>query len=255
MSHKALTHRAERALTPLIASRGFTLLELMIAMAILALSLVALLGHQSVAIQGGDFSNRVSQAAFLLEGKLLDVKHKILSESVDIYDNCEEGDFKDEGFRRRSEMYRWKVCTFKLEIQEGASEQLTEQIGAALMGVGGEGAMGGGGLGALAAQQGMDPMDPNGQLGKMMGQIQMATGAIPMLLQQLEDKVRKVRIEVSWKDKTRDRRVLVERFVTSLGSDSAAGMPPPEDSIAQENQKSLERDIIDSGGQVPPGGK
>lgn len=235
------------------SAKGFTLLELMIAMAILALSLVALLGHQSIAIQGGNYSNRVSQAAFLLEGKLLDVKHKILSESVDIYDNCEEGDFKDEGFRRRAEMYQWKVCAFKLEIQEGASEQLTEQIGAALMGIGGGGD--GGGLAALANQQGMDPNDPNGQLGKMMGQIQMATGAIPMLLQQLEDKVRKVRIEVTWKDQSRTRRVLVERFVTSLGSDSAGGVPPPEDSIAQENQKSLEREIIDSGGQVPPAGK
>jgi len=234
--------------------QGFTLLELMIAMAILALSLVALLGHQSVAIQGGDYSNRVSQASFLLEGKLLDVKHKILTESVDIYDNCEEGDFKDEGFRRRAEMYRWKVCAFKLEIQEGASEQLTEQIGAALMGIGGGGGDSGG-LASLASQQGMDTSGPSGQLGRMMGQIQMATGAIPMLLQQLEDKVRKVRIEVSWKDKTRTRRVLVERFVTSLGSDSAGGVPPPEDSIAQENQKSLERDIIDAGGQAPPARK
>ena len=234
--------------------KGFTLLELMIAMAILALSFVALLGHQSVAIQGGDYSNRVSQAAFLLEGKLLDVKHKILTESVDIFDNCEEGDFKDEGFRRRAEMYRWKVCAFKLEIQEGAAEQLTEQIGATLMGLGGD-STSGGGLASLATQQGMDPNDPNGQLGRMMGQIQMATGAIPMLLQQLEDKVRKVRIEVTWKDKSRTRRVLVERFVTSLGSDSGGGVPPPEDSAARENQKSLEQDLIDSGGQPPPASK
>ena len=78
---------------------GFTLLEILIAMAILSFSLVALLGHQGVAIQASDYSNRVSQASFLLEGKLLDVKQKICNDSIDIYDNCDEGDFRDEGFR------------------------------------------------------------------------------------------------------------------------------------------------------------
>jgi general secretion pathway protein I len=235
-------------------SRGFTLLELMIAMAILALSLTALLGHQSVAIQGSDYSNRSSQAIFLLEGKLLDVKHKLLSESVDVFDNCEEGDFKDEGFRRRSEDFRWKVCAFKLEIQEGVAEQLSERLGAMLMGVGG-GEGPGGALGDLAAQQGVDPNDPNNAMGRMMGQLQMATGAIPMFLQQLEDKMRKVRLEVSWRDKSQRRRLIVERFVTTLGGDSAGGQPPPEDSAANENQKALEREVMNSGGSLPTTGR
>ena len=234
---------------PHSAQRAFTLLELMIAMAILALSLVALLGHQSVAIQGSDYSNRSSQAIFLLEGKLLDVKHKLLSESVDVYDNCEEGDFKDEGFSRKAEQFKWKVCAFKLEIQEGVAEQLSEQLGAMLMGVGG--GEGGGGLGELGAQQGMNPTDPSSSMGRMMGQLQLATGAIPMFLQQLEDKMRKVRIEVSWRDKSQTRRLLVERFVTTLGGDSAGGQPPPEDNIANENQKAVEREVLDSGGALP----
>ena len=45
--------------------RGFTLLEVMIAMTILALALAALMGHESVAVQMSDYSNRVSQANLL----------------------------------------------------------------------------------------------------------------------------------------------------------------------------------------------
>jgi prepilin-type N-terminal cleavage/methylation domain-containing protein len=230
-------------------SLGFSLLEILIAMAILSFSLVALFGHQGVIIQSVDYSNRVSQAIFLLEGKLLDVKHKILSDSIDIFDNCEEGDFKDEGFRGRGiQEYRWKVCAFKLEIQEGASEQLTERLSSLLMGVGESGGLGGlGGMGGLGGLGGNDPM---AGLERAQGQIAMASGMIPSFLQQLEDQIRKVQIEVSWRDQTQTRKVVLERFVTSLGSDSSGGEPPPEDSLANENKNQLEREMSNQG--IPP---
>ena len=231
-----------------IQMKGFSLLEILIAMAILSFSLVALFGHQGVIIQSIDYSNRVSQAIFLLEGKLLDVKHKILSDSVDIYDNCEEGDFKDEGFRGRGvHEYRWKVCAFKLEIQEGASEQLTERLSSLLMGAGDGGGLGGlGGLGGFGGN-GNDPM---AGLERAQGQIAMASGMIPTFLQQLEDQIRKVQIEVSWRDQTQTRKVLLERFVTSLGSDSSGGEPPPEDTLANENKNQMEREMLNQG--IPP---
>ena len=40
-----------------------------------------------------------------------------------------------------------------------------------------------------------------------------------MLLQQLEDKVRKARVEVTWKDAVAERTLVIERFVTALGED------------------------------------
>jgi prepilin-type N-terminal cleavage/methylation domain-containing protein len=229
-----------------LQSKGFSLLEILIAMAILSFSLVALFGHQGVIIQSIDYSNRVSQAIFLLEGKLLDVKHKILTDSVDVYDNCDEGDFKDEGFRGRGiQEYRWKVCAFKLEIQDGASEQLTERLSSILMGAGDSGALSGlGGLGGLGGN------DPMAGLERAQGQIAMASGMIPTFLQQLEDQIRKVQIEVSWRDQTQTRKVLLERFVTSLGSDSSGGEPPPEDTLANENKNQMEKEMTNQG--LPP---
>jgi prepilin-type N-terminal cleavage/methylation domain-containing protein len=228
------------------AERGFSLLEILIAMAILSFSLVALFGHQGVIIQSIDYSNRVSQAIFLLEGKLLDVKHKILNESVDIYDNCEDGDFKSEGFRGRGvQEYRWKVCAFKLELQEGAANQLTERLSAMLAGAGEGGGLGA--LGGLGAGAGLDQEAMANGMARAQQQLQAAGQVIPLFLQNLEDKIRKVRIEVSWRDQTQTRKVLIERFVTSLGSDSSGGEPPPEDSLANENKNQMEDQMINQG--------
>lgn len=196
-------------------ARGFTLLEVMMAMAILAVSLAALVGHQSVAVQMSNFSNRVSQATFLAEGKLLDVEDKMLRDSMDVMDNCEQGDFRSEGFKR----FKWKACGYLLEIDEGAGEALTEKFMALLGGMAGGSLPGGmpigngGGIGA----------NPNVQM-----QMGMAVGLLPTIIQQLEDKIRKVRVEVSWEDQTGEHVVLLERFVTSLGM-PASGTPPPAD--------------------------
>ena len=229
---------------------GFTLLEVLIAMSILAFAFAALLGHQSVAIQSSDYSNRVSQASFLLQAKLLDVKHKILTESIDLYDQCDSGDFKDSGFRGKHNRYEWKVCTFKIEMQEGVGEQLTERFGSLLMGFSGEGMSAlGGGLGGLG---GMGNNGMGNGMEKAMGQIAMATGMIPKFLQQLEDQIRKVRIQVSWKDQINTRKLIIERFITSLGSDAPKGGPPPEDNLANENKNEIE-DAMMNAGQVPMG--
>ncbi len=195
-------------------ARGFTLLEVMIAMSILILALAALLGHEGVAIQMSDYSNRVSQAAFLAQGKLLDVEHTVLKDSIDALDNCESGDFRDEGFRN----FKWKACAYKLEIQEGASEQLTQRFLQLLSGF----------TGVDIGNGGAEGM---GGLEQAVGQISMATSMIPTFLQQLEEQIRKVRLEVTWKDMVGERTLVIERFVTVLGAD-AAGTPPPADGAA-----------------------
>lgn len=228
-------------------TRGFSLLELMVAMAILAFALVALLGHQGVAIQMSDYSNRVSQATFLAEGKMLDIEHKLLKDSIDSLDNCEDGDFREEGFRR----YRWKACAFPLEIQEGAGEQLTERFSALFMGfaggdaAGAGSAMGASGAGAGGMSSGME---------RAMGQLAMATGMIPSFLQQLEDQIRKVRLEVTWRDQVQERRLLIERFITALGRDDASGEPPKDD-LAREQAGQIQDEMMNNGVPPPMGGK
>ena len=63
-------------------NRGFTLLEVLVAMSLLALGLSALLGHQAVSVQMSHSSNQLGQANLLAQGKLLDLEHTLTSEST-----------------------------------------------------------------------------------------------------------------------------------------------------------------------------
>lgn len=190
--------------------KGFTLLEVAIAMSILIVAMTALMGHEGIAIQMSDYSNKLSQATLLLQGKMLDVEYKLLKDGMDQLDDCEEGDFHEEEMRA----FKWKACATKLEMSEGAPEQIVEQIKAALagftpMGAGDD----------KAAANIPTPDDMNNPMDAIGGNIEMIAGALPMLLQSLEDKVRKVRVEVTWKDAIAERSLVIERFITQLGED------------------------------------
>ncbi len=195
-------------------TKGFTLLEVLIAMSLLALGLTALIGHQSVAVQMSHSSNQLGQANLLAQGKLLDLEHLLISESMDVLDNCEDGNFRREDF----DEFEWKACAYKLEIDDGAVEQIGEQL-----------------LSTLSGSMGLNFMDTESlsdDQSKLLGQATQFLGAIPMFLQRLEDKVRKVRVEVTWEDNVGERSVVVERFVTSLGA-GKKGTPPPKDGQAR----------------------
>ena len=195
-------------------TKGFTLLEVLIAMSLLALGLTALIGHQSVAVQMSHSSNQLGQANLLAQGKLLDLEHLLISESMDVLDNCEDGNFRREDF----DEFEWKACAYKLEIDDGAVDQIGEQL-----------------LSTLSGSMGLNFMDTESlsdDQSKLLGQATQFLGAIPMFLQRLEDKVRKVRVEVTWEDNVGERSVVVERFVTSLGA-GKKGTPPPKDGQAR----------------------
>ena len=194
-------------------NRAFTLLEVLVAMSLLALGLAALIGHQAVSVQMSYSSNQLGQANLLAQGKLLDLEHMLVSESMDILDNCDDGNFRKEDFRE----FEWKACAYKLEIEDGAVDQIGEQL-----------------LSTLSGSMGLNFMDTDAlsdSQAKLLGQATQFLGAIPMFLQRLEDRVRKVRLEVTWTDSVGERSVVVERFVTSFGV-SKKGTPPPKDGQA-----------------------
>ena len=216
------------------APRGFSLLEVAIAMSILIVAMVALMGHEGIAIQMSDYSNRLSQATLLLQGKMLDVEYKLLKDGMDQFDDCAEGDFHEEGMRA----FAWKACAIKLEMNEGAGEQIAEQMKAALAGftpMSSEGKT----AEAPTPPEGPEGSEGNSPLDALSGNIEMVAGALPMLLTQLEDKVRKVRVEVTWKDSIADRSLVIERFVTALGEDrtDAAQAAPTDGEIIDDALK------------------
>jgi len=197
---------------------GFSLLEVLIALSLLVIGMTALVGRKGIAIQASDYSNRLSQATFLAEGKLLDVEHTMVKDGMETFDDCEDGDFHDEGFRR----FKWKACAYKLELEENAGEQITQQFLNAFAGL----------SGGLDVQN----LDP-----RVAMQIQMFGGMIPSFLERLEDKIRKVKLEVTWRDAARERSMMLERYITVLGVDGQ-GMPPPPDGAITSPEQLIDPD-------------
>lgn len=77
---------------------GFTLLEVMIAVAILSLSLTSLLSSQMAAMRATRYARGVSVAAFLAESKLLDIEAQLQIEGWGTDDKNFEGEFSEEGW-------------------------------------------------------------------------------------------------------------------------------------------------------------
>lgn len=77
---------------------GFTLLEVLIAVAILSLSLTSLLGSQIDSLRATRYAQGVTAAAFLAEYQLNEIEWKQLDEGWQESDATYDGDFSDQGW-------------------------------------------------------------------------------------------------------------------------------------------------------------
>jgi general secretion pathway protein I len=222
------------------ARRGFTLLEVMISLSILAVALVALSDLNGGAVMMGAYARRATQATLLLRGKMIDVEDQLQKDGFSDFDADKHGTFDDEG----APEYAWRAEILKPDVQLDATALLgllgigpqakaqtsgsTPQVqqggqGALAQGLAGAaqilgGGQQGGGLGALAQ-------------GPMAGMLQtQAQGFV----ETLKKSVREVRITVSWKDGSQERSisasqeiVILPEMVGQAGATPAVRGPTP----------------------------
>jgi len=141
--------------------RGFTLLEVMVAVAILGLGFTMLLeAHGRAALATID-TRHVTIGTILARGKMLDIEAELKRDGFGDFDKVIDGDFSEEGWPD----YKWTAVLRKIEIPAGkigdlanASQDLGSMMGApgggagsaaAAAGAPGGGAGGGANLGML----------------------------------------------------------------------------------------------------------
>ncbi len=168
--------------------RGFTLLEVMIALAILAMSFTALLGTQSQALIITSYIRDVSVAGLLARGKLVELEHHYKTEGFGTFDEEEDGDFGDEGYPK----FRWSVKLEKIEADEGVLEEITSQLP----------------QDPEAIKEQMTASGPfaGADLGGLNFNPSMVFQGLPMFLEQLGEKVRRVTFEVQWPEGRKGKR-------------------------------------------------
>jgi type II secretion system protein I len=93
---------------------GFTLLEVLVAVAILAIMLTSLLGSQLNSIAATRYARDISVAALLAEWQLVEIETKVRKEGFVNSDVEVEGDFGDQGW----DEFEWKCTVHFVEIPD-----------------------------------------------------------------------------------------------------------------------------------------
>ncbi len=167
------------------AQQGFTLVEVMIALAILAVALTLLLRGASVNVASTQRSQLMTAATELARGKMYDVEERLQEEGFQQLDVSEEGDFEEEGW----EQIKWELEILKIELP---NLEAMQGFGApaAEGGEGGEQGGAGGMLGGLLG--GMGGSDGGAGAGLIGSQFEVFRGI-------MEEAIRKVHLKVSYK--------------------------------------------------------
>ena len=184
----------------LAVAAGFTLLEVMISLAILAVSMVALSGLNGGAVTMQAYARRATEATLLLRGKMNDLEDQLHKDGFSDFDDEKHGTFEDEG----APGYAWRAEILRPDVQLDASQLL------GLMGLGpnkpADAAMSGGalaqGLAGAAAALGIGGQQAGG------GAQALASGPLAG--------VREVRVTVSWQDGKEERSISASQEMVIL---------------------------------------
>jgi len=187
---------------------GFTLLEVMVALALLASALMAMADLAGGALRNHAYARDLSAATLLARGKLVALEQKYEDQGFKDFDESEEGDFSDEG---RPEL-RWRAQIVKpdgdLSAEQlfarlaGTSSGDPKELMSKLLGGGDASALAGAAAGAAGGAAapgapGQGPTSTNPLAGVMTGMLQQQ---LTVLGETLKKSFRELRFTVAWRD-------------------------------------------------------
>jgi general secretion pathway protein I len=176
-------------------TRGFTLLEVLLAMAILASALTILMGTMANSNQQAVYANRTTRVSQLAKSKMIDLQYELMREGATENIETKSGDFSDEGF---SEV-EWEAEIQPIEIPEQVKEQLLGKVNAQLFG--GEKSQG-----ALKGNAAF-----SSKLPKLIG-------CIPQMINRIGTKVRRIVLVVRFDFQGREQKLSLTQYVVDRSS-------------------------------------
>ena len=185
--------------------KGFTLLEVMVALALLAAAFMSLAELGGQALRNHAYARDLSAATLLARGKLAELEEKYDDQGFKDFDEDDEGDFADAG---RADV-RWKVELVRPDPDLSAER---------LMGLLAGGDAEADGPGLLASLFGAAPKDAKGgpkadtgAAGAMAAQLLQAQ--LTAFGEELKKSLRELRLTVSWDDGKPRSFTVVEHLV------------------------------------------
>jgi general secretion pathway protein I len=219
-----------------VRREGFTLLEVVVAMAILGVALLAIFDLNAGAVASHAYVKRLTIATQLARSKMTDLEQELYDKGFELDDVERKGDFAAEGWTG----FTWKASILAPQTSGVSPDKLLAALFAIPEGDGGGvaslfgGMLGSvdGGLGSLAGLASVfsggsssSPLPPGatgpGGMQALGPFATLAQTQVTQLLDQIRRGVREVRLTVSWKEGTRTESIDVVTHVVSLqqGSD------------------------------------
>jgi general secretion pathway protein I len=229
-----------------VKAAGFTLLEVMVALGVLAMALMAIADLSGNALRNHDYARQLSQATLLARGKMAGLEEAYEDKGFKDFDESDEGDFADEGHPE----FKWRVELKKPEAQLSPEQILGYLTGAA----------GGDAQDVLAKLMGLGSKDGNGpQPAPVQG---VAGAAMSNLLQtqltafgeQIKKSLRELRLTVAWLDGRQRRQFTVVTHLVVLNPRAPGGArgdspdAPPGVSVPQQPSLPQPPQLPKSGG-------
>lgn len=203
--------------------RGFTLLEVMVAMGILSMGMTIILSSQAGLFATAKRVQSETYAANLMRCKMSEVELELLEDGYPLIEQSDSGECcEDEDSEFRCE---WTIQTIELpqpaaftesaEGEEGADSPMAD-MGASPLGdaagllptAGGDALSGIAGVGDLASSLG-DTAEGGGMIGMALSLV------YPTLKPMLEASIRKIHVSVIWQEGEKERRMEAVQYVTN----------------------------------------
>ena len=167
-------------------SRGFTLLEVMVALAILATTLVVLLQIITNNVRATNHAKMTTAATLLARAKMTDLEDSILENGFSTDNETDKGTFRDQNFPN----FRWESSIERIELPTDMKQAAQDQ--------------------ASDSSKSKDPMSAlTGMMGGLM------SGFMDPIRLGLEESVRRVTVKIYWDEVgRRDLNFEVVEFLT-----------------------------------------
>lgn len=171
---------------------GFTLIEVMAAVAILAVALTVIAESQQAGMRHVLRAKKMTIATMLAREKMVDLEDELFEEGFSEFNKEEEGKFEDVRLGKLGEHFSWKLKIEKIELPTSLDPNaMSDAI------TGGDEAAEASGIGGMAAMGG-----------------QMLSSQFEMFRSVLEQSIRRVSLEVLWKEGRRKKSISVAAYFT-----------------------------------------
>ena len=217
-----------------MATRGFTLLEVMIALAILSVSLAALLQTQAASLDKARRSRELSVATLLCRNKMIDIEQRLFHDGLTTGTEQTDGNFADAGFAD----YAWKARIAEVRLDMSRLMDFCGNFSGPAAAAGGGGLAGQllGGDSAAAAADGDAAFGCEAMLSSI-------TASLGGFMEQIGASLRTVELTVCWGEKKQRQRLSLRALLS-------------RDDFNMQQQADTQRDLnnLQQAGGLPGGG-